>query len=762
MNTFIKRLQSTSSIQIPDKGHTVFQYVADALTKLAGRSIPVQSGSGHDGSLQLRLEQVEPAPSSYNRHRLFVQIDEAGKGVLSASHPAHLYAWVHWLATHLSEQDEASLEQGIEKTTGFSWHRPIYDTALTQIARTARRFDPERYIEAIARHGFTHLEVNALAFPTPFEPGAPHEFYRQFYTYCPGLNHFVESTLTRGIYGASYLQANLNLLKKYAAIGRAYGLKPGILCFEPRSLPESFFQTYPTLRGARIDHPFRSHLPRYTLAQDHPVARDHYRQLIQQLLEEVPDLAYLSVWTNDSGSGFEHTSSLYVGRNGGPYMIREWNNHEAIARVAGQSAAGWLNHMQASAAAINPTFEVMLRIEPFKVEHDILVEHMGEGVSIEAPSLLVKGYDLPYQHPAYPEQAGIAGTIFHDQIDASEQDALKHYRQRGMEPKISYASGSTYNMEPLLGIPFPRLLYNRLQSLRSIDVRCINAFGGLHHAEETPYWPNPEVIRALQMDPEMPLESILLQSARSWVGTALAPELVRCWLELDEVVRYTPFIPLYSVFGFVWLRTWVRPLIPDLEAIPEAERAYYERFMVSTPNNPSINDLGRDVLFQLITKESGRQKADQIDTEALPRLEKTLAGLSALSNSQNKQATDVFDDLLLRARALKCWITTQRNTCAWVHGVYTYLESDSAAQKAEAASYLQHMIDLDLENTRQLIALWDTAQRDFMLVSDVGETSFIYGENFRQLLDRKIQLTEKYRKVEPRIDRDIIWRIPGH
>ena len=44
------------------------------------------------------------------------------------------------------------------------------DTALTQIARTARRFDPEHYVEHLARHGFTHAEVNGLAFSAPFEP----------------------------------------------------------------------------------------------------------------------------------------------------------------------------------------------------------------------------------------------------------------------------------------------------------------------------------------------------------------------------------------------------------------------------------------------------------------------------------------------------------------------------------------------------------------------------------------------------------------
>ena len=46
-----------------------------------------------------------------------------------------------------------------------------------------------------------------------------------------------------------------------------------------------------------------------------------------------------------------------------------------------------------------------------------------------------------------------------------------------------------------------------------------------------------------------------------------------------------------------------------------------------------------------------------------------------------------------------------------------------------------------------------------LVVSGSGETCFIYGENFGDLLNRKITLMEKYRNVEPRIDHEIIWKV---
>ncbi|HYE57819.1 MAG TPA: hypothetical protein VD948_04910 [Rhodothermales bacterium] len=690
----------------------------------------------------------------------WAKIDAQGNGEVSASDVALLYAFAHQLATGgLTEDQRAALTDGLLVEPAFTMHRPLFDYTLTQSARTVRDFDPERYVETLARSGFTHVEVNGLAAPLAFEPGVPTEYYDEFYTYCPALSQFVDSPLTRGVYPHEYLAANLNRLKKLAALGRKYGLKPGLCCFEPRTLPEFFFQRYPTLRGARVDHPFRSHLPRYTLAQDHPASQEHYRTMVQNLVREVPDLAYMSVWTNDSGAGFEHTASLYVGRNGGPYLIREWRNHDKIAEAAAQSALRWLRLVQEAAAEVNPDFEVILRLEPFKVEHDTFVKGMGDGLSFEAPSLLVRGYHLPYNHPHYPEQQSVAGSIFHDAFDDEEKERLAHYRAAGVEPKMTYAPGTAFNAEPLLGIPFPRLLHRKLAAMRDLGIRHVNAMGGLLHPEKTPFWPHVDVLRAATVNPDLSIDAILQNAAERYAGAAHAVDLVRLWDDVEAAVERMPMVPLYSHFGFVWLRTWVRPLVPDIEAIPREDRLYYERYLVSTFNNPNINDLGRDVLFELISEEAGRSMTKGFDENVLPRLDAARQEAERLVAAADAQARPVFEDLVARIRALRVWATTQRNTCAWVAGVYGYLGTDDEAARAGFRADLDHMIDLDLANTRELLDLWETSPVEFIIVSDVGETSFIYGENLGDLLRRKLELTAQYRHHAPRIDRDIMWRL---
>lgn len=758
-------INTLHQINYPAQGSEVEGVAAHKMAQLFQLETPKAVDTMSDG-LNLCLHSTWPLTQQQvpntQQPWMYAQIDETGNGVLCASYPSLLYALVHLIRSGLSSSQIKQLKTGLMLPASFDWNRPLYDTTLTQIARTTSGFDAERYIETLARCGFTHLEVNGLASHTAHEAGVPGEFYSQFYSYGPGLMQFVDTELTRGLYDVSYIRANLNRLKKLAALGRKYGLQPGLMAYEPRTLPDAFFERYPMLRGARVDHPFRSRKPRYTLAQDHPVSRDHYRELIQNLMQEVPDLAYLSVWTNDSGSGFEHTASLYSGRNGGPYLIREWRNHDKIARAAGESAVRWLRLMQSAAAEINPAFEVSLRIEPFKVEHDTIIDGMGAGLTIEAPSLLVRGYHLPYTHPKYPKNDGIAGTMFHTEMDPDEKAKLTAYRQAGVEPIVQYAPCSTFNMEPLLGIPYPRMLYQKLQALQSTGLKRISAIGGLLNPESTPYWPNPEVIRLFQTNPSLSIDEVLLHVAGNWVGARWAPSLVEAWHVLEDALSYMPYLPLFSNFGFVWYRLWIRPFVPDIEAIPAADRAYYERFMVTMPNNSNMNDLGRDVLFQLVDADSGAYMAKAFDEEALPRFEQAIQTVQHMVTATvNEQPAihHVFQDLLVRANAAQCWAVTQRNLCTWVHHVYRFLEEDDDQIKDQHIEALQTMIDVDLKNTRALLDLWNDDQIKFMLTSEAGETSFIYGEDFGAQLQRKIELTEQYRHHNPYIDRDIIWRI---
>ncbi len=750
-------------ITYPAKCQPAERTAAEELARLTGATATAAGRPGRGMNVALAAHGWAPAAAKAAGAAtgwMWLRVDDHGAGEVIASEGSGLFAAVRLLAHGLTGATREKLARGLLLRRSFALNRPIWDASFAQYWRSNRKFSPEQYAATLAEAGFTHLEINSLHTHFPYEDSVPGEYYSQFYTYCPGFNHFIDTPLTRGIWPTQYLDANLARLRDLAALGRKYGLKPGVCLYEPRSLPERFFQRYPTLRGARIDHPFRSRLPRYTLAQDHPVTQSHYRLAVQALMRTVPDLDAMSIWTNDSGGGFEHTASLYIGRNGGPYMIREWRSHEKIAEAAGKSIGKFLRNLREAAATVNPEFKVSLRIEPFKVEHDHLKSELGRGVHWEGPSLLARGYSLPYSHPRYADQLGVAGGMFHCQMDEREAGELKKERAQGVEPILTYSPGPVWNQEPLIGIPWPRMIHARLTQLKDIGANMVSAMGGLANTTAAPYWPNPAAIRAAQFTPQRPIADVLAEEAVRFAGAAHGPALAEAWELFEEAVTWQPVVPLFCGFGFCWQRTWDRPLVPDIEAIPAAERRYYESQGCFQHNNPSINDLGKDVLFNLITREAADKMVPRFDRELLPRIakaEKFVAATLARC-AGDAQAAAVFADLRDRLRGYRHWATTLRSVVAWCSGVYGYLESTSATQKRRYEKFLQAAIDLELENTHGLLEHFENSPTEFMVVSETGESTFIYGKNLGEHLRTKLRLMEKYRHRKPRIDRDILWR----
>ena len=219
-------------------------------------------------------------------------------------------------------------------------------------------------------------------------------------------------------------------------------------------------------------------------------------------------------------------------------------------------------------------------------------------------------------------------------------------------------------------------------------------------------------------------------------------------------------MPLFSGFGFTWQRTFDRPYVPDIEAIPAAERAYYERHGCFQHNNPGLVDLGKDVLFDLVTREHGEKATRYFDENVFPRLAKLLARLEKLvaQTAAEPAAHAVFTDLLDRARAYRIWAGSLRMVCAWCANVYGYLESSKAADKRKYEQRLQTAIDEEIANTENLIALLTSGRTEVMVLSAVGNNTFVYGEDLPDLLREKIRLMKKYRRRAPRIDGNILWR----
>ena len=70
------------------------------------------------------------------------------------------------------------------------------------------------------------------------------------------------------------------------------------------------------------------------------------------------------------------------------------------------------------------------------------------------------------------------------------------------------------------------------------------------------------------------------------------------------------------------------------------------------------------------------------------------------------------------------------------------------------------MVANERDNAKDLLKLWKESRIDWMPISSIGESLHIYGENFGELVERKIELMTKHIDDEPYIDPNYMWRMP--
>ena len=121
---------------------------------------------------------------------------------------------------------------------------------------------------------------------------------------------------------------------------------------------------------------------------------------------------------------------------------------------------------------------------------------------------------------------------------------------------------------------------------------------------------------------------------------------------------------------------------------------------------------------------------------------------------------EIWLDLRDRLVAFRCYAETLRNICGWIAGVHGYLEAEGEAAMSSRLALVRETCARELANARDLLALWERSDIDFMPLMAHGETTHHYGTNLGQLLRHRIDLMERYGDREPAIDPDYMWRTP--
>jgi len=559
-------------------------------------------------------------------------------------------------------------------------------------------------------------EWKSTATPTP------NDSYAWYLSYAPALDAFVESTLTKGLYPAAELENNLADLAGAAELARAYGLKPGFVCYEPRCVNEKIFDRHPQLRGTRTDHPGRSLVPRYALDIAHPRVLEHYAEMLANLMQTVPDLRYLVFWTGDSGSGLPFAKRLYFGPNGS-YLAKS----KTIQRMAADFSGALLE----AGRKVNPEFEVLMEIgwEYTDSERERITAALPEGVTV-----------------THPVGAGKSGFLS-GRTPGRAQEFIDCDRQAGKEPYGEIVVSSWWDFEPVFGIAFPGVLKAKFELLKHLGLRSFFTRGGIASSPQCPYNINNELYSELIREQEIEdLNQFLHKKALAWCGRdeGQAGLLVNAWLSGEKALVSWPVLNWYQAGPVTTQSRWLtRPLVPDFTLLEKWEREAFERSVFTLEWDIGRLNLAFEGGIRIFKDKDMAASVKAFDESMLPMLELTAGTLEQGLALGRKE---VIQDQRDRYRGLLLLMRTVRNSFAAQVAVNRYLLKQG--KRRELRKSLDEAIRAELANTRDWIGLLSESRTNFFHLCKSEETPFLYKTPVEDL-DLRLRVMERHLGDEP-------------
>lgn len=640
--------------------------------------------------------------------------DEGGTWIVTGSSPfatAHvaltLADWLRW--------DEAMPEpyRTIRKPV-FRSMTMEFDDWSTGWSRLADGFDMKKHVADATRIGIEALEVNLLADPVPIqvkERRVYEDMYQWWCIYSPGLDMFFESDLTRGTYTKAMLNRNLEKLKSSAELCRAWGITPTFIAFEPRVWPERLYDKFPDLRGARVDNPRFSATPEYAPDVNHPWVREHYSEMMTQLMEAVPYIGLFSVWAQDSNAGFPWAENLYAGPNG-PVGAR----HKPIE----ESIYNFMTTLRDAGRKINPNLQLTISTQRWFSENEIsrMVDKL-------------------------PEDIGVSATATPGNWQLTEK-----IRSWGKEPQVQIEelSNPWKPVGPVLGIPSPWLVYEKLCDIQSNGkVQDLILRGGIQSEVFVPNFITNEVIRAFQFQgAKLDVDALISSRAKAWTKSkGEAKALVDAWRLCDSAVRDVNILAwtVNFISGRTCWRRMVKPIVPNQSLLTIEDKSYYKRFEFTVgESDPGWIDNFYMGWGRMVKDNAAHKALDNFDNQSLPKLRKALNLLNK-HEPLSETARDVKD----RIQAFYHMLTTDRNLIEVQEAIHACLaENQKHPESSPHRSRIQNAIKDEIENVRQFIELMESSPSTLIPVTSGVETTFIHRAPFSHLLKLKLDRMQKH------------------
>jgi hypothetical protein len=399
-----------------------------------------------------------------------------------------------------------------------------------QDAASLAAYDKEA--AAAQARGATHLSVTSGLPPALWEFDSPGDPYPAWYV---GQQSFLKIFTPKELQpyvDAAWAGRTARLVVERCKILRKYGLKGVWNSDEPQELPEAFFRAHPELRGPRVDQPNRARVPRFAPSVDEPETLRLYREALDAMWSQCPEIDTFSFLTSDSGSGFDWVPGLYAGINGNT----RWKDRPMELRVA-----GFMKNFQVAADPFHITVSVSINpISPRQwMTPSFSPEVLQAIVHLLPRGMAVSGLEGPDGRP-YAGNRGEAGLSANAPfypvvgLPAAPPGFGTAGRTGG---RAGRGSGSAPNQ------------IERITALRGAAVRE--------------------------------------------VGEASADDYMAMWDAVDQAQTRLSALDFGAMlrFGQVMTRWINRPMVPFPDELKPSEKDYYERYLMQARSERQAEDL---------------------------------------------------------------------------------------------------------------------------------------------------------------------------
>ena len=564
----------------------------------------------------------------------------------------------------------------------------------------------EKYSRLAKAAGATHVEVSYLPDYSWWQMPDKTDPYPQWVFVNASVFKLYIPEKLKGHLPAEPAAEFMSRVKERCRILRELELKAAFRGSEPMMLPESVFEKHPLWRGPRVDHPARSRKAQFSPAVTNSEVLALYRESMEQIIRQCPEIDIFRFLTNDSGTGFDWHNNLYDGYHGST-LYRNFTTGERTAMFMGALQQG-------------------------------ARDGGGQDITI---SIHGTGYQARVTESLQALSALGSGMV----LENMTADRRRWMSEVGFDWYTSF----TY---PLVGIPQHARFIRQLDSADNQDTKVL--YVDVDLSLDSLYFDLFSRFNRETPDGYKARAEFMSDYASEVAGQSNAKDLVEVWVSIDEsIMAHAPL----NYGGHIFLlgsqsHRWInRPFVPFAAELSEEEYGYYRPYLFQARGVEHAEDLADLQASRFVAGQSAAYIIYCYMNEARNNISSARNGIAkVIANTDNSALKERLNLLDLRLQVYTCLCNNAVNAPGYQEKIDYIREKNIKPDwnqrfSLDTSLFRRDILEtarLELDNTAVLLKLLESTDQPLIhQVSDPGkECTWDFGPNLKDQLRLKLKI----------------------